>query len=240
MLKCFILQTSSLQDRIHYIHYGYRTVRKVRLCVHATTPSVASRPRALWCSGSSSSTSGSNWRVPPPRGGYYFSGVLPFSLPRYFLFLFAKRHLFPRGAAGESAVSWTRPPFVVVHVFLAAFAYSPLGTCSRPSGRVFPDVVVYTFVVSSRLHFVFVFLFLALYLFWCVRKCFSRARFWSPTVSVSHLSSFLLPRTASSRTSGAVGHVFPNRGRVHGEVHFSVFRPFPCLHPRGSLVIAHR
>ena len=27
-------QTSSLQDRVHYIHYGYRTVREVRLCVH--------------------------------------------------------------------------------------------------------------------------------------------------------------------------------------------------------------
>ena len=34
LLKCFILQTSSLQDRIHYIHYSYRTVREVRLCVH--------------------------------------------------------------------------------------------------------------------------------------------------------------------------------------------------------------
>ena len=87
--------------------------------------------------GLTTSTSGSNTRVPPPRGSLLAarpwatpsgsSGCSPLTW----------RHLMPRFAACGPAFGWVRSPFFIVYFFLLLFAY-PRGGFLPGRPDVFP------------------------------------------------------------------------------------------------------
>ena len=164
-----------LQDRIYYIHYGYRTVREVRPCVHGTPLRLRGRAGVF-----------------RRREGHLLAAHLGPSLRRRLVLRFAsftRRFLIPRFAACGPSSGVVRSPFFTAYLFLVALVLPVCG----------------------------------LLLLW-------------PSYSACPHSCVRVPR---SPCVPGRSDVFPDRGRVHGEVHFSVFHPFSCLRVRGSRVIAH-
>ena len=118
LLRRFTLQTSPLQDRIHYIHHSYRTVREVRLCVHplrlrGRQGSEHLRARVFHFDHGVGLACSAAARVPPrrPSLGIPFWLVWPFSVPH------TRLHLMPRLAA-SGPISRLGPLSLLHWVFL--------------------------------------------------------------------------------------------------------------------------
>ena len=132
-------QTSSLQDRVHCIHYGYRTVREVRLCVHP----LRLRGRLCYkCTLHFSTPLRLRGRtgVFRRRQGYLLAAHLgpslrPRVVPRPSFF--TRRYLIPRCVARGPFSRVVHSPFVIVYDVFLSVPYAGDGFLSGQTD-VFP------------------------------------------------------------------------------------------------------
>ena len=113
-----------------------------------TTPLEASGPRARFVLVPSTSTSGSNRRVPPPRG--FLLAAHPRAFPSgstcRSLVPPVRRQLMPRFAACGPVFGWVRSPFFVGYFFLVQPAYLRGVRPSGADGCAFPSAIDFVFV----------------------------------------------------------------------------------------------
>ena len=155
------------------IHYGIWAVREFRLCAHPPRHRGRQGLKDCLCFLPSTSTSGSNRRVPPPRG--FLLAAHPWASPSgsstLSLVPFTSRNLMPKFAAC-GPVSRLGPLslllWVVPRCAVRLFAGS---TFSGAGGCVFPSAIDFVFGDRFPYFSSFVYLFCRDCLFWGGRTC---------------------------------------------------------------------